>query len=170
MKTTTDKRVQLQALRFNQSGQARTIDHKQAVKLAVGRGRGKGRGKGLASEGYMLDVPKPNKGRGACKKWTGEAICQAAYAPPEQPGRTVAKSDGASHAHVRGCASFCANMVEMGQIDHYGKRLRESSGLDFYITNNMFDSAPGPGEKLHCGGMCRCCGAARGRLWCCTGM
>ena len=69
------------------------------------------------------------------------AICQAAWAPPEQPGRTVSKAEGASHGQARGCSMFTADMIESGQNEH-GKCLRVESldvPLDYYFTNNMYD-------------------------------
>ena len=52
--------------------------------------------RGGFGHGYTRHVPKPVKGRAAYKKWTGSAICQAAFAPPEQPGKTASKAEGAA--------------------------------------------------------------------------
>ena len=81
------------------------------------------------------------KGPGGAKKWTGPAMAQAAYAPPEQASRKSSKAEGASQGHVRGCRMFTASFVETRQ-DERSKRLRTESldnPLEFYITNNMFD-------------------------------
>ena len=82
-------------------------------------------------------LPHAKNGRGGFKKWTGEAICQAAYAPAFRSSRGRALAEGASHAHVQGTEMFTADMVLKTQNEH-GKRLCKESG-EMYITNNMFD-------------------------------
>ena len=131
-------RAQAQALHFNRSGLARTRDYLMPT-IEVVPGRSK---RGFGSVGTIKRiVPKPCPGRGGPKKWTGAAIAQAGYAPPELPGRKASKAEGASQGHVRGCGMFTASFVETRQ-DERSKRLRTESldnPLEFYITNNMFD-------------------------------
>ena len=60
-------------------------------------------------------APEAKKGSGGWKKWTGVGICQAAFAPPQQSSRSVAKADGASHGRARESAMFTADAVECRQ-------------------------------------------------------
>ena len=108
--TRVDKRQQAQAEHFNRSGLARTRDHEMITVKARPAGAGR--------RGVALHVPKPRGGPGQFKVWTGAAICQAAWAPPEQPGRTASKAEGASHGHTRECGMFTGDMIERGQHEH----------------------------------------------------
>ena len=137
LKNGTEMRQQAQSLHYNRSGMARTRDHEMVTIVKRPAGACYLPIRGFA--GYV--VPKPRKGSGGAKVWTGPAICGASFAPPQQPSRTASKAEGASHGHVRGCGMLTADMIEIG-YNEYGKRLREESleePLKFYITNNMFD-------------------------------
>ena len=132
-------RQQAQALHFNRSGYARTRD-KEMVTIAKCPAGARGPRGGFGG-GYTRHVPKPRQGTGGAKKWTGSAICQAAWAPPEQPGRTASKAEGASQGHTRHCPMFTGGMIEECQNEN-GKRVRTESldePLEYYMTNNMFD-------------------------------
>ena len=107
-------RQQAQALHYNRSGLARTRDHEMVTIKARPAGAGN---RGFAC-GDTRVVPKPRKGTGGAKKWTGAAICQAAWAPPEQPAARASKAEGASQGHVRGCSMFTADMIESGQNEY----------------------------------------------------
>ena len=140
MRTKVDKRVNAQAEKFNRSGRARTRDDLMVTVQPPPDPADKKRRKGQAfqkgSTG-VLDIPQPVKGQGQWKKWTGPAICHAAYAPAARTSRGRALAEGASHAHVQGTEMFTADMVLKAQNEH-GKRLCKESG-EMYITNNMFD-------------------------------
>ena len=139
MRTKVDKRVNAQAEKFNRSGRARTRDDLMVTVPPpdpADKKRRKGQAFQKGSTG-ALDIPQCVKGQGQWKKWTGPAICQAAYAPAARTSRGRALAEGASHAHVQGTEMFTADMVLKAQNEH-GKRLCKESG-EMYITNNMFD-------------------------------
>ena len=150
-----NSRMYLQARRFNMSGGARTRDDEHVtVQRSNPEGNGRSR-KGFAahSTGYIKVIPEACKGRGGRKKWTGAAICQAAYAPPQQAAGGKSKAEGASHGHVMGCEMFTAGMVE-GMQNQHAKQRRDDSckePLESYLTNNMFDETklfvPAPGGR-----------------------
>ena len=62
-------------------------------------------------------APKALPGKGGRSKWTGAAINDAGFAPPELPSRAVSKCTGTSTAHARKCAFFLADMVESRQVE-----------------------------------------------------
>ena len=111
--TRLHKRQQAQAEHFNRSGLARTRDHE----MITVRARPAAAGQHRYSQKF-IHIPKPRDGPGQFKVWTGAAICQAAWAPPEQPGRTASKAEGASQAHTRECGMFTGDMIERGQHEH----------------------------------------------------
>ena len=123
-----DKRAELQAREYNRSGFARTCDWMQPTTS------------GRHSHPAGRSAPQV-RGKGQWKKWTGAAICQTAFAPPEAPCRYRAKCVGASMKHSRDCGMFTADLVESRQKEA-DEDLRHRSlkrPLRFYITNNMFD-------------------------------
>ena len=80
--TSADQRRDLQARVFNASGAARTRDDQHVIDNRAAPGPGGRKGRGFA-KGFIRIVPKPSRGRGGWKKWTGPAICQSGFAPPE---------------------------------------------------------------------------------------
>ena len=92
-------------------------------------------------------APQALRGRGGHKKWTGAAITDAGFAPPELPSRAVSKCRGAS---TRKCAFFLADMIESRQQECDKDRWCHNmdNPMQFYITNmsdatQLYIAAPG---------------------------
>ena len=133
---TIDVRAEMQAREYNSSGYARTKDWLMPTTDLASAG-GRRLGQRWAPQKEVEGV----HGRGGWKKWTGPAICQAAFDAAEQSGRVVAKCEGASQNHSRRCGLFTAGLIETRQDERDVDLARRSAQEPFrhYITNNMFD-------------------------------
>ena len=100
-------RANAQAEKFNRSGRARTRDDLMVTSKPVPDDNPRSK----KGRGATARAKRARKGRSGWKKWTGEAICQAAYAPPSNTSRNRAIAEGASHGHVQGTEMFNAEMV-----------------------------------------------------------